>query len=167
MTTTLTRSSNETFTRTSARYLVSKVAADLRQMQRLHDAPSDDEIEDYVEELITLLADGYVDWVAYGFRRGNDWVAALRYTVNSDGTISSTDDRPGRVPHSDVRGTRFGSFLSYSSKWWRLSNQQREEVKGTLPFIRTSGSEPGGAWSYGGRTYSRDGVSLRRGAIGQ
>ena len=56
MTTTFTRSSSETFTRTSAKYLVSKVAADLRQMQRLHRAPADAQIDAYVEELITLLA---------------------------------------------------------------------------------------------------------------
>ena len=167
MTTTFTRSSSETFTRTSAKYLVSKVAADLRQMQRLHRAPSDAKIADYVEELITLLAGGYVDSVEYGFKRANSWAVALRYTANSDGTVSGTDDRPGRVPLGDVQGTGFGSFLVYSSKWSLLSTDARERIERTLPFVRTSGSEPGGAWSYGGKTYSRDGVSLRRGTIGQ
>lgn len=167
MTTTFTRSSTETFTRTSAKYLVSKVAADFRQMQRLHGAPSDAKILNYVEELITLLAGGYVDSVEYGFRRGNNWVVALRYTVSSDGTVSATDDRPGRVPLGDVQGAEFGSFLVSSLKWSLLSGDERERIERTLPFVRTSGSEPGGVWSYGRRTYSRDGVSLRRGTIGQ
>ncbi|MXX34909.1 MAG: hypothetical protein F4089_15480 [Gammaproteobacteria bacterium] len=165
--TTFTRTNTETFTRTSANYLVSKVAADLRQMQRLHGAPSDAMIADYVEELITLLAGGYVDSVEYGFKRGNNWVVALRYLVNSDGSISATDDRPGRVPLGDVRGTGFGSFLVTSSKWSILSSVERERIERALPFVRTPGSEPGGTWNYGGRAYSKDGVSLRRGAIGQ
>ena len=121
------------------------------------------QIADYVEELITLLAGGYVDSVEYGFKRANNWAVALRYTANSDGTVSGTDDRPGRVPLGDVQGTGFGSFLVYSSKWSLLSTDERGRIERTLPFVRTSGSEPGGAWSYGGKTYSRDGVSLRRG----
>ena len=167
MTTTFTRSTSETFTRTSAKYLASKVGADLRQMQRLHGVPSDGDIDGYAEELITLLAGGHVDSVAYGFKRADNWVMALRYTVNSDGTVSATDDRPGRVPLGDVQGARFESFLTYSSKWWALSSQERDRVERTLPFVRRSGVEPGGAWSYGGKTYSRDGLSLGRGTIGQ
>ncbi len=167
MTTTYTRSNSETFTRTSAKYLVSKVAADLRQMQRLHGQPSEAWIDAYVEELFTLLAGGYLGSVAYGFQRADEWVVALHYQVNSDGSISAVDDRPGRVPLGDILGATFGSFLTYSLKWLQLTDEQRRQVKRELPFIRTPGHEPGGAWSYGGRTYSRDGVSLSRGTIGQ
>ena len=167
MTTTYTRSSSETFTRTSAKYLVSKVAADLRQMQRLHGAPADAQIDAYVEELITLLAGGYLSSVTYGFKRGEEWVVALRYWVNFDGTTSAADDRPGRVPIGDALGATFGSFLRYSWKWSLLTAEQRRQLERLLPFIRTYGDEPGGAWTYGGKRYSRDGVSLSRGTVGQ
>ena len=167
MTTTYTRSSSETFTRTSAKYLVSKVAADLRQMQRLHGEPSDARIDRYVEELITLLAGGYLGSVTYGFKYAGVWVVALRYVVNLDGTASASDDRPGRAPLGDTRGATFGSFLTHSWKWPLLTAEQRRQVERTLPFRRSHGDEPGGAWNHGDRTYSRDGVSLNRGAIGQ
>ncbi len=167
MTTTYTRSNSETFTRTSAKYLVSKVAADLRQMQRLHGEPSDAWIDAYVEELITLLADGYLGSVTYGFQRGDEWVVALRYLVNLDGTTAAVDDRPGRAPLGDTWGATFGSFLTYSWKWSLLTAEQRRQVERLLPFIRSYGDEPGGGWTYGGKTYSRDGVSLSRGTIGQ
>ncbi|MYD52955.1 MAG: hypothetical protein F4W96_01430 [Chloroflexi bacterium] len=167
MTTTYTRSYSETFTRTSAKYLVSKIAADLRQMQRLHGEPSDARIDAYVEELITLLTEGYLGSVTYGFQRAGEWVVALHYQVNLDGSISAVDDRPGRVPLGDTWGATFGSFLTYSLKWLQLTDELRRHVERQLPFIRTHGDEPGGAWSYSDRTYSRDGVSLGRRTIGQ
>jgi len=167
MTTTYTRSSSETFTRTSAKYLVSKVAADLRQMQRLHGEPSDARIDAYVEELITLLTGGYLGSVTYGFKRAGDWVVALRYQVNSDGTTSAVDDRPGRVPLGDTGDATFGSFLIHSLKWLLLTGEERRQIERVLPFSRTHGDEPGGGWNHGAKTYSRDGVSLNRGAIGQ
>ena len=63
MSTTYTTSS--TFTRTNARYLASKVAADLRQMRLFYGRPSDGEIDDYNTELIELLVGGYLDSVDY------------------------------------------------------------------------------------------------------
>ena len=167
MTTTYTTSSSETFTRTSAKYLVSKVGADLRQTQRLHGEPSDAWIDAYVEELITLLGGGYLGSVTYGFQRAGEWVVALQYQVNLDGSISAVDDRPGRVPLGDTWGATFGSFLTYSWKWWLLTADERRQVERALPFSRGIGNEPGGIWSNGGKTYSRDGVSLSRGTIGQ
>ena len=105
--------------------------------------------------------------MTYGFERAGEWVVALRYWVNFDGSTSAADDRPGRVPIGDSQGATFGSFLTYSWKWLGLTAEQRRQVERLLPFIRTYGNEPDGTWIYGGKTYSRDGVSLSRGAVGQ
>ena len=45
-----TSTSTSSYTVTNARYLSSKVAADLRQLQRLYGAPSDAMIGEYLEE---------------------------------------------------------------------------------------------------------------------
>src|SRR6266581_7444779 len=86
-----------TFTETQARYLASKVAADLRQLSFFYGRPREHEIDAYVQELAILLPGGYLDSIDYGFIINGGWVTALRYEVNSDGTLT-TDDRAGRVP---------------------------------------------------------------------
>src|SRR5260221_13244773 len=101
-----------TFTITHARYVTSKVAADLRQFQLFYGAPSDNQIEAYAEEAALLLRDGYLERVDYGFRRqnsttGSQWVLVLRY-VARNGALAN--DHSGRVPPGvDISGTTFWS----------------------------------------------------------
>lgn len=155
----------DTFTRTHAVYLASKVAADLQQMQAFYGEPSDGDIDKYLEELIILLVNRCLNMVEYGFRRGNTWVVVTRYTVRADG-VSIADDRSGRIPAgANVSGASWYSFLEYGEKWQQLSENQRQQIRKLLPFQRTTGTEPGidaGGWTYD-KTYSKNGVSLERG----
>ena len=160
---TYTRSAAGTFTLTSVKYLVSKVMADLYGLQAIHGRPSDNEIQNYVEELAQLLFGGYVESVSYGFEKNRQWVAALNYEI-WHGTGS--DDRTGRVPITSSNGASFTSFLAYSQRWWNLRDDERRRIENSLPIKRSPGIEPGGAWSASNRGYSRDGVSLIRSAIG-
>ena len=63
-----------TFTRTHAREIASRVAADLRLMNRYYDAPSLASIDDYETEFVELLVGGYLDQVEYGFKRSGERV---------------------------------------------------------------------------------------------
>lgn len=158
-----THTRSESFTRTHAHYLASKVAADLHQMQRFYGSPSSSEIDGYLQELTTLLADGYLDYVEYGFRRDGRWVLYLRYTATS--LTLGTDDRSGRVhPGVDTSGASWHSYLTHSSAWWALTDSQRQRVEDVLPFRRTSGDPPGVGAGYwiDDKTYSRNGVALGR-----
>jgi Bacterial HORMA domain family 1 len=154
-----TYTSTRTFTITHARYVTSKVAADLHQLRLFYGSPADSDIEDYAEEAALLLRDGYLERVDYGFKRedsvmGSQWVLLLRYTAR-DGVLD--DDHAGRVPPAvNIAGARFWSFLSYSGRYFALSEAERERVKAALPIQRTAGREAGfvtGTWS-GARTYS-------------
>src|SRR4051794_8263976 len=142
MTSTFTFST--TFTITHARYVTSKVAADLRQLQLFYGSPSDDWIEAYAEEAAILLRDGYLERVDYGFKRtgpylGEQWVLVLRYTAHNGCLV---DDHAGRVPPgSDVSGAWFTSFLSYSAKFIALSSAEQARVRADLPLSRTTGTE--------------------------
>lgn len=164
MSNTFTSSAASTFTLTDARYLASKVKADLLQMNRIHGQPSSADAEDFAQELAVLLASGFVDSVSYGFEKGETWITALHYSVRYGG--ARADERPGRVPLGNTDGAVFTSFLRYSQKWSDLSPAEQQRIKSKLPIQRVSGTEPRGAWSIGDRSYTRHDVSLGRRTIG-
>ena len=158
----------ETWSRTHARYVAGKVAADLRQVQQEYGGPTDTAIERYLQELTVLLAGSYVKEISYGYKRDKAWVVALKYTADMYGNLS-TDDRSGRIPRgANVVGALFYSFLTFSSKWDRLSESKRKAIERELPFVRASGEEPVirmGNWLHD-KTYSSVGCGLRRASIG-
>lgn len=153
----------KTFTRTSARYIASKVMADLRLMQLYYGQPSDSKIIDYFSEITEFLVYGYVAQIEYGFQRNGNRVISLEYTVRSDGTLE--DNRAGRVyARADISGADWSSFLTYSNRWWDLTPDQRASFVSRLPIQRTTGNGPGdggGYWTVD-LFYSSDGVGTQR-----
>ncbi len=159
-----THTATESFTRSSARYVVSKVAADLKLMQRFYGQPSDSWIESFIAELVELLVVRGLDKVMYGFKKNGAWVVALRYVASMDGTLT-TDDRAGRVPPGiDITDAAWSSFLIYSSRWWELPATERTRVEALIPFKRTTGDEPslGNGYWVEDKAYSADGGGVRR-----
>ena len=93
MTTTFTRT--RTFTITDARYIASKIAADLDLLRAYCGGrPSESLVSNLAIEAALLLDARYLKSVEYGFRRNGVTVLALKYVTRSDGTLTS-DDRPG------------------------------------------------------------------------
>ena len=163
MTFSLTTSS--TFTKTHADYIASKVATDLQQIQAFYDHPSNQQINDYIDELVILLLNGCLKMVEYGFVKDSGWVLVARYSARFE-TIGAIDERPGRIPaNANVAGATWASFLEYNSRWSQMSEAERADIQALLPFQRVSGSEPsvGVGGSDFQRTYSRNGVALDRG----
>lgn len=157
-----------TFTTSDARRVGGKVMADLKQMQQAYGSPSDQEIENYLGELVTLLVDGYLDTVMYGFKKDGSWLlATLRYTALTLGT-SGDGDRSGTVKRGvETAGAHFTSYLTYSTKWWILSEQARAQYKSGLPIQRVSGNEPSapGGWIED-KSYISGGGGVRRAVLG-
>jgi hypothetical protein len=162
--TTTTRTS--TFTVTNARYIASKVSSDLRQVQRLYGKPSDDQIGDYLLEIVILLAGGWLDEVSYGFRRNEGLIPpVLSYKVNASGNLAADARSGGVVAGANVVGASWHSYLRTTQAWSDLPKPQRESIESTLPFARTIADEPGvsnGYWAEGDRTYSSGGVGMVR-----
>jgi len=161
-----TNTATASFTVTHARYLASKIAADLRQMKLFYNQPSDKQIEDYISEVIVLLLGGHLASVTYGFKRGDDWVIALRYTAEQSGILIN-DDKSGRVtPGVDVSNAYWYSFLIYSNSYSNLSSLEREKLEAQLPFKRSGADEPkiSGLWT-NDKSYSNGGVSIQRGTF--
>jgi hypothetical protein len=138
-----------TFTRTHARDIASRVAADLSLMHRYYDGrPSLASIDAYEEEFVELLAKGYLYRSEYGFKKDGDRIVSIRYTVRPG---SNEPDRAGKVPATaDVSGATFFSFLEYSTPFLNLSAEEKKAVEEALPLQRGFGSAPGngkGYWS--------------------
>lgn len=161
-----TYTTSSTFTITHARYITSKVAADLRQLRLFYGSPSDDAIARYAEEAALLLRDGYIERVDFGFKRdtvrGSEWVLLLRYVARSG---EFADEHAGRVPAGvALDHTYFHSYLTYTGKYLNLSQYERDRVKESLPVHRTSGVDAGfatGTWD-SGRGYSSNQQGVAR-----
>lgn len=143
------------FTITHARYVTSKIAADLRQLRLLYNGrPAEVDIERYAEEAALLLRDGHLERVDYGFKRttatGAEWVLLLRYLVRA-GEIA--DDHAGRIPPGVALGdAHFHSYLAYTSKFFSLPQAERDRIKAALPVTRTAGAEASFATGTWGNT---------------
>lgn len=163
-----TFSNTQTFTLTHARYLASKVAADLKRMQRFYGFPSDLQITNFEGELTELLKHGYLSEITYGFKRDGNWIEpTLRYSAKDLAGTSSYDDDPGKIrPNADVKNASFYSFLVTDYSYLKLSDDERKRFESTLPISRGSAAAPGiSGYMSSDKTYSSGGKSLDRSTL--
>lgn len=161
-----TVSESSTFTITHARYIASKVSADLKRMQRFYDQPSTWLIDKYEEEIAQLLKHGYLKAVTYGFERNGNWIEPT-LIYNASDLDSGVNDDPGKVrPGKDVTNASFYSFLEYSESWYSLSESERDSFKDGLPIQRSTASTPGiDGYVESDRNYSSGGKLLARSSV--
>ena len=164
MTTSYSYTTSETFTRTHARRLAAKVAADMHQCQRLYGHLTDAEIEDYQEELTTLLHGRYVKSYEFGFKTKDDRrVVSWFYTVGPAGDLEGGRSG-GLFPSADISDAVVFNFLSYNSEWSALSDKERDKIKASYSVQRVEGSPPKdgkGHWD-SSRHYASGGVAVTR-----
>lgn len=162
-----TMTATQTFTRTHAKYLASKVVADLYQSARLYGKPHTGDIADYEAELVELLVGGYVAEYEFGFKKNGKRVVTWQYRVNASGDLvgGGADDRAGGVyARAKIADATYFNYLSYGQKWWNLTTEARKAIKNRLPIARSSGALPAdgnGEW-VSDRTYSNGGVAVSR-----
>lgn len=159
-----TATQSQTWTITQAKYVTSKIAADLDLVRSHYGRPTAQAVSDYAEEAAQLLNKRYLATVEYGFKRDGKVVFSLKYEAKSDGTLL-TDDRPGKVPSNlDLSGTEFYSWLTYSSVWSALDEASKANFKSKLPIQRTNGNEPITGLGYweDSRSYSKNGEGVSR-----
>ena len=152
------------FTITDARYVGSKVGADLRRLNTLYGKPALDDIENYVEEIAQLLKDGYLATVDFGFRDkdSNEWKLRLRYRAVQGQLV---DNLPGNYPTDlDVGAWSFYSYLSYKSSFSALSAEAQQQYKDGLPIHRTNADAPSAVSgsTTTGHGYGKNGTGFER-----
>lgn len=153
-----------TFTRTHAKHLAAKVIADLYQCFILYDRPSVDNIGDYEAELIEMLAGQYVENYEFGFKKNDKRVLTWRYTVGADGGLHGDSNAGAIYGKAAIAGTVHFNHMSYTGKWWKLSDAQRASHKSGLAIQRANGSLPGdgdGYWQVD-HGYAAGGVQVER-----
>jgi hypothetical protein len=161
---TTTNTATESFTLTHAKYLASKVTADMVRCQQLYGLPTDPQINIYGTELALLLRDGHVSEYEFGFKKGDQRLVSWKYTVVGS-SLDAVDDRPGKmVSGVKLESAAFFNFLSPSSKWFGLSSTEREAKEKELPFRRSEGSGPQDGLGYWAQdlSYSSTGITLGR-----
>jgi len=156
-----------TFTLTHAKYLGAKVATDLKRIQRFYGAPNDERIQEYEEEIIALLKEGYLDTITYGFKINGNWVKPTIRYKSTDFSGNGLDDDPGKIPaHYDVSEATFCSFLEKNTKWDKLSLSEQKIFEDSLSIKRSSGSTSGANGFFGSDlSYSSGGQSLNRSSL--
>jgi hypothetical protein len=159
----MTRSASDTFTLTSAKYLASKVTADMRRCSQLHGSPSESEINNFGTELALLLNNGYVKNYEFGFKLDDKRVLSFFYEVVG-GQLVASDDRPGKIYDGKVSNATWFNFLTRSAKWWSATQTERDNFNAGSPITRGSGAAPvdGNGYWVTDLSYSTDGTCLRR-----
>jgi hypothetical protein len=158
---------NTTFTITNAKYLASKIATDLKRIQRFYGHPTDKQISDYETEITELLKEGYLDNITYGFRRNGIWIKPSIKYDSIELSNGNTDDDPGKiVVGADISNATFGSFLCKNKKWDNLSQVERDNFLKKLPLQRTDGSTPQSDGHFSNDlTYGSGGKSINRSSL--
>ncbi len=153
-----------TFTIVHARYLASKVAADMHLCAQFYGNPPEARIREYAEELAQYLNMGYLQEYEFGFQKYDKRIVSWRYKVDSNGVLI-TDDRAGKVvPYVDITGARFFNYLTQNSRFFQLSSGEQSQFRAGLPLQRTSGEPPAdgtGYWTLD-RNYFSGGCGLNR-----
>lgn len=161
---TMTRTASESFTLTHAKYLASKVTADMVRCLQNYGRPSQSDINNYGTELALLLRDGYVAAYEFGFAQDDQRIISWRYLVDSSG-LSSTDDRPGRIVSGvAVASATYFNQLTFSDIWFALPQAERDRISAGLPIHRVTreGPKDGRGYWASDLNYASGGVSLGR-----
>ncbi|MDO6507028.1 hypothetical protein Q4506_09540 [Colwellia sp. 4_MG-2023] len=154
---------SNTFTITHARHMSAKVSADLRRMQRFYDKPNSVQIADFEEEIAQLLKHGYLNKATFGFQKDGSWIEPT-FTYTASEIASGVDDTPGALSaNADVSNAYFHSYVSYTDKYFSLSDSERADFKKSLPVQRVGADEPGVSGCFDSdKTYSSGERSLSR-----
>jgi len=156
---------SDTFTRTHARKLASKVASDMHQCNRLYGrGPSDAEIQAYMDELVAMLSGAYLLAYEFGFQTGSERrVVSWQYQVTASGQLEGGRSG-GLYATADLNGTSMFNVLTPSTEWRILSPGDKAKVNAEHAVTRTIGDGPvdgTGYWATS-REYAAGGVSITR-----
>jgi hypothetical protein len=159
-----TKTSAFTFTIVHARYLASKVAADMHLCAQYYGQPSEERIREFAEELAQYLNEGYLQEYEFGYQKHGNRLVSWHYMVYENCSFT-TDDRAGKVVfYVDIAGAHFFNFLTRNSRFSRLSTAEQARFESSLPLQRTNGSAPSDGLGYwtSDRNYFSGGRGLNR-----
>lgn len=161
---TYTTTATNTFTITHARYLASKVAADMHLCAQYYGRPTEQDIRNYAEELAQYINEGYLAEYEFGYQKADRRLVTWRYKIDASGALT-TDDRAGKVvAYVDIAGASFYNYLTQNTRFFQLPSDQRARFKVGLPIHRVDGQPPSDGSGYwkSDRNYYSGGQGLGR-----
>jgi hypothetical protein len=154
----------DTFTLTNAKKLAAKVTSDMHQCRQFYERPSEDEILQFQQELIVLLAGKYVSKYEFGFKTNDDKrIVSWLYEVTTAGDIEGGPSG-GLHAHANISKGKWFNFLTTNVNWSKLSEKDQTAVNAQHKVTRTTGEPPAdgsGQWA-SDRTYVSGGVAITR-----
>ncbi len=155
---------SEPFTVTHARRLAAKVAAAMHRCPRFYGLPTDEQIENYQQELTVLLHGGYRKSYEFGFKTKDDRrVVSWYFTVGPAGDLEGGRSG-GLYPSAETAHAVTFNFLGYSDAWVALSGTEKATIKAKHSVRRSDGVPPQdgiGYWDTS-RHYASGGVAVTR-----
>jgi hypothetical protein len=162
---TMSFTTTESFTKTHARRLAAKVAADMHQCRQLYGSPAESSIEAYQDELVVMLAGQYLEAYEFGFETTDERrVVTWRYTVSSTGDLVGGRSG-GLFAAADVSRAQLFNQRTPNAAWWGLSPAERERIEGQHSVRRVTKSGPtdgNGYWAEERVYDSGGGVAMTR-----
>jgi len=155
----------ETFNVTHARKLAAKVVADMHQCNLLYTkGPTSAAISNYEQELVAMLAGGYIDFYEFGFQTSAaKRVLSWKYTVGLSGDLEGGRSG-GLYAQAGLAGASLFNFMTTNTKWALLPSTEKSNVADKHPIHRIEGNPPAdgnGYWS-STRSYAAGGVAVNR-----
>lgn len=155
----------ETFNVTHARKLAAKVVADMHQCNLLYKrGPVDPAITEYEQELVAMLAGGYIASYEFGFQDSTGKrVLSWKYTVGPSGDLEGGRSG-GLYAQANLIGASLFNFMTTNTKWTGLPATEKSKVDSQHSVSRVEGNPPSdgsGYWS-NTRSYAAGGVAVSR-----
>jgi hypothetical protein len=159
-----TATRTNTYTLVDVRKAFEGVEADLRMLARRTEARDQKWAEDVAHDILELARGEYLERVdVMFFDRNGVERRARRYTPEAG--VVRDGQRPGENGWPTDRLGRLSTVLTYTKKWWRLTDAQRDAYRRRLRInwspskIDTSHSS---LRRTGGRTYASSGYAVER-----
>lgn len=170
MTSSQTRTATQTSTYARVVYVTRKLQADLFNLVDTYGQISESYAKHLISDLRIMMDEDVLEWVRlYWTKAGlSDVEFAYEYKV-LDGYSGLVDDRSGGIRYrSNLANLEFGVRISKSSRWYELTTDEQNEIKGRLYFPWGAGETL--TYSKGGfasdRTYAKDDYGFQRSAYG-
>lgn len=158
------KTSSSTYTLTEAKYLGSKLIADMDRCRQIYGKPTQSSISDYHKELIALLHKRYLATYEFGFSIGETRIVSWKYWARF-GDVEGGNESPGSLYRkADISGASWFNFVTYSDEWDKLSADEKAAFKKARPFQRGWGNEKtdgSGHWKEN-KSYSATGAVIIR-----
>lgn len=124
-----TQTNTNTYTVTDIRKTFENCEADIRTIARRTGKWTTDYVDQIMHDIIKLAENKYLDKVSIALKRSSDdyILRAVKFKTNEDGSRTDSDRAGRNNDWENIDNTYLTVYLTYSSKWRELSDQQRKD----------------------------------------